>query len=196
MHVGRRHPAQTVSHRAREPTMSPRTRDATHQATNRQRRRLQAQDRLDRDRRQAQPAAEALHQTLDALGLPEDLVIEIEGRLRSQKKRLGTIVGVMFPPLFGSLPSMCPFLPVTSTRSCGVRCVGNCCLPARPFFVPSRVRGRPQKDRCPILSDRPGSSRRPPAVMCRQGLIAQERCDAVTAAFFPGEAGHEAWPRL
>ena len=39
--------------------MFPRTRDATHQATNRQRRRLQAQDRLDRDRRQAQPAAEA-----------------------------------------------------------------------------------------------------------------------------------------
>src|SRR5262249_33935094 len=41
---------------------------------------------------------------------------------------------------------------------------------------------------------RSGSSRRPPAVIFRQGLIAQERGDAVTAAFFPCEAGHEAWP--
>ena len=81
--------------------MSPRTRDAKQQAKNRQRRRLQAQDRLDRDRRQAQHAAAALHQALDDLGLPEDLVIEIKGRLRSQKKLLGKIVGVMFPPLFG-----------------------------------------------------------------------------------------------
>ncbi len=81
--------------------MSPRTRDAKQQAKNRQRRRLQAQDRLDRGRRQAQHAAEALHQALDDLGLPEDLVIEIEGRLRRQKKLLGKIVGVMFPPLFG-----------------------------------------------------------------------------------------------
>ena len=54
-----------------------------------------------RDRRQAQHAAEALQQALDDLGLPEDLVAEIEGRLRSQQKLLGKIVGVMFPPLFG-----------------------------------------------------------------------------------------------
>ena len=62
--------------------MAPRTRDATHQATNRQRRRLHAQDRLDRDRRQAQPAAEARHQALDDVGRPEDLVLEIAGRVR------------------------------------------------------------------------------------------------------------------
>ena len=30
-----------------------------------------------------------------------DLVAEIEGRLRSQHKLLGKIVGVMCPPLFG-----------------------------------------------------------------------------------------------
>src|SRR4029450_11169848 len=35
------------------------------------------------------------------LGLPATLVAEIEGRLRSQKKRLGKIVGMMCPPLFG-----------------------------------------------------------------------------------------------
>jgi len=63
----------------------------------RQRRRLRAQERLARDRRQAQYAAEALQQALDDLGLPADLVTEIEGRLHSQQKLLGKIVGVMCP---------------------------------------------------------------------------------------------------
>ena len=67
----------------------------------RQRRRRTAQERLARDRRQAQQAAEALQQALDDLGLPEDLVPEIEGRLRSQQQLLGKIVGMMCPPLFG-----------------------------------------------------------------------------------------------
>src|SRR5215217_2507479 len=67
----------------------------------RRRRYRQAHERLARDRRQAQHAAEALQQALDALGLPADLVPEIEGRLRSQHKLLGKIVGVMCPPLFG-----------------------------------------------------------------------------------------------
>ena len=66
-----------------------------------QRRRRTAAERLQRDRRQAQHAAEALQQALDDLGLPEDLVTEIAGRLRSQHKLLGKIVGVMCPPLFG-----------------------------------------------------------------------------------------------
>jgi hypothetical protein len=51
-------------------------------AKSRQRRRRAAQERLARDRCQAQHAAEAHQQALDDLGLPEDLVIEIEGRLR------------------------------------------------------------------------------------------------------------------
>src|ERR671932_210297 len=67
----------------------------------RQRRRRTATERLQRDRRQAQHAAEALQQALDDLGLPDDLVTELEGRLRSQHKLLGKIVGVMCPPLFG-----------------------------------------------------------------------------------------------
>jgi hypothetical protein len=92
--------------------MSPRTRDAKQQVKARQRRRLHAQERLTRDRRQAQHAAEALQQALDDLGLPEDLVIEIAGRLRSQKKLLGKIVGVMFPALFGCR---------TNTELCRVR---------------------------------------------------------------------------
>jgi hypothetical protein len=41
-------------------------------------------------RRQAQHAVEALQQALAALGLAEDLVVEIEGRLRSQQR--GVIV--------------------------------------------------------------------------------------------------------
>ena len=81
--------------------MSPRTRDAKQHAKARQRCRRTAQERLERDRHQAQRAAEALHQALADVGLPADLVVEIEGRLRSQQKLLGKIVGVMFPALFG-----------------------------------------------------------------------------------------------
>ena len=81
--------------------MSLRTRDAKHHAKASKRRHLKAHERLARDRRQAQHAAEALQQALDDLGLPEDLVTEIEGRLRSQQKLLGKIVGMMCPPLFG-----------------------------------------------------------------------------------------------
>jgi hypothetical protein len=66
-----------------------------------QRRRHTAAERLQRDRRQAQQAVEALQHALDALGLPDDLVAEIEGRLRSQHTLLGKIVGVMCPTLFG-----------------------------------------------------------------------------------------------
>jgi hypothetical protein len=81
--------------------MSPVTRPSKRHAKVKQRRRLKAQERLARDRRQAQHAAEALQQALDDLGLPEDLVAEIEGRLRSQQKLLSKIVGMMCPPLFG-----------------------------------------------------------------------------------------------
>jgi hypothetical protein len=84
-----------------EYTMIPNKRDAKKYAKARKRRYLKAQERLERDRRQAQQAAEALEQALHNLGLPENLVAEIEGRLRSQQKLLGKIVGVMFPPLFG-----------------------------------------------------------------------------------------------
>ena len=66
-----------------------------------QRRRYTAAERLQRDRHQAQQAAEALHQALEDLGLPENLLAEIEGRLRSQQQLLSKIVGVMCPPLFG-----------------------------------------------------------------------------------------------
>jgi truncated hemoglobin YjbI len=50
----------------------------------RQRRRHTATERLQRDHAQAQRVAKVLEQALDDLGLPEDLVTEIEGRLRSQ----------------------------------------------------------------------------------------------------------------
>jgi hypothetical protein len=92
--------------------MSPRTRDAAQHARARQRRRRTAQERLARDRRQAQHAAQVLEQALHDLGLPEDLVTEIEGRLRSHQKLLSKIVGVMFPPLFGCR---------TNTELCRVR---------------------------------------------------------------------------
>jgi hypothetical protein len=81
--------------------MSPSTRDAKKHTKARQRRRRTAQERLARDRRQAQHAAKVVEQALQDLGLPDNLVAEIEGRLRSQQKLLGKIVGMMCPPLFG-----------------------------------------------------------------------------------------------
>jgi hypothetical protein len=81
--------------------MSPSNRYAKQPAKARQRRRLNARERLERDRLQAQHAATVLEQALHDLGLPEDLAAEVEGRLRSQQKLLGKVVGVMCPPLFG-----------------------------------------------------------------------------------------------
>jgi hypothetical protein len=69
--------------------MSPNTRDVKKHAKARQRRRLKAHERMARDRRQAQQAAKVLEQALHDLGLPDDLVPEIAGRLRSQQKLLG-----------------------------------------------------------------------------------------------------------
>src|SRR5688572_2616875 len=65
------------------------TPDATQHAKARRRRYRTAQERLARDRRQAQHAAEALQQALDDLGLPEDLVAEIEGLLAQPAKAHG-----------------------------------------------------------------------------------------------------------
>ena len=81
--------------------MSPIKRYAKKQAKARPRRRLQAHERLERDRCQAQRAAEALHQAIEALGLPGDLAAAIAGRLHRQQKLRGKIVGMMFPSLFG-----------------------------------------------------------------------------------------------
>jgi hypothetical protein len=92
--------------------MSLTTRYVKKHAKTRQRRRRTAQERLARDRRQAQHTAQVLEQALQDLGLPDNLVAEIEGRLRSQQKLLGKIVGVMFPPLFGCR---------TNTELCRVR---------------------------------------------------------------------------
>jgi DDE superfamily endonuclease len=65
------------------------------------RRRLNAKARHQRQQQQAQRHIDALHQALVDLGLPDNLVVEIEGRLRSQKKLLGKLFGLMFPTLFG-----------------------------------------------------------------------------------------------
>ena len=99
-------------HGIQEGTMSPTKRCIKKHAKASQRRRLKAQERLARDRRQAQQVAEALQHALNDLGLPADLVIEIEGRLCSQHKLLGKIVGMMCPPLFGCR---------TNTELCRVR---------------------------------------------------------------------------
>src|SRR5713226_7584098 len=81
--------------------MSPAKRYAKKQAKASNRRRHQAHERLRRDQTQAQRALEALEQALHDLGLPDNLVKEIEGRLRRQQKLLGKIFGVLFPSLFG-----------------------------------------------------------------------------------------------
>jgi len=105
-------PPQKTHTKRRSGTMSPTQRQVKKQAKARQRRRLTAQERLARDRRQAQRIGEVLEQALHDLGLPVNLVAEIEGRLRSQQKLLGKIVGIMFPPFFGCR---------TNTELCRVR---------------------------------------------------------------------------
>jgi hypothetical protein len=92
--------------------MSLHKRNAKQHVKARRRRCLKTHERLARDRRQAQHAATVVEQALQDLGLPENLVAEIEGRLRSQQKLLGKIVGVMCPPLFGCR---------TNTELCRVR---------------------------------------------------------------------------
>jgi hypothetical protein len=83
-HVAQRQP----SYRAKELTMSPSKRYIKPQAKGKLRRRLKAQERLERGRRQVQRAAKAQEQTLEDLGLPTELVAEIEGRLRNQQHRV------------------------------------------------------------------------------------------------------------
>ncbi len=81
--------------------MSPMKLYATKQAKARKRRRLKAHERLQHQRVQAQLSIEAIHQALIDLDFPETLVAEIENRLQTQHQLLGTIVGLMFPTLFG-----------------------------------------------------------------------------------------------
>jgi hypothetical protein len=78
----------------KEGTVAPTKRYAKKQAKAIMRRRLNTQERHQRQQRQAQ-----CH--IDALGLPDNLVMEIEGRLRAQKQLLGKLFGLMFPTLFG-----------------------------------------------------------------------------------------------
>ena len=82
--------------------MTPTRQYARKQAKAIKRRRLNAKERHERQQRQAQRDIEALHQALTQLGLPDHLVLEIEGRLKAQKKLLGKIFGLMFPTLFGA----------------------------------------------------------------------------------------------
>lgn len=81
--------------------MTPTRRDATKQHKVLNRRRRNAQERQQHQQRQAQRDIEALRHALDDLGFPDNLVIEIAGRLRTHKKLLGKIFGLMFPTLFG-----------------------------------------------------------------------------------------------
>jgi len=81
--------------------MTPTRRYAKKQHKALQRRRRNAQERQQHQQRQAQRDIEALRHALNALGLPDNLVLEIAGRLRAHKKLLGTIFGLMFPTLFG-----------------------------------------------------------------------------------------------
>jgi hypothetical protein len=87
----------------KEDTMSRPQRYVKQHAKAITRRRLNAKERHERQQRQAQRDIDALHQALHDLGLPDNLVTEIEGRLRAQKKLLGKIFGLMFPTLFGCI---------------------------------------------------------------------------------------------
>src|SRR5687767_8293898 len=67
-------------------TMALPKRYAKPQAKAKCRRRLNANARHLRQQQDAQRAIDALHQALHDLGLPNHLVVEIEGRLKAQNK--------------------------------------------------------------------------------------------------------------
>jgi hypothetical protein len=89
------------SNGTKESTITPSRRYAKKHTKAINRRRLNAQERHQRQQHKAQRDIEALRQALDDLGLPDNLVSEIAFRLRAQKKLLGKIFGLMFPTLFG-----------------------------------------------------------------------------------------------
>ena len=106
--------------------MSPSKRYAKKHAKASRRRRQKAHERLERDQRQAQRAAEALHQALEDLCLPEGLMAEIEGRLRSQHKLLGKIVGSCFPPSLAVAHLRSCVACGAGTKTCPHVCSGPC----------------------------------------------------------------------
>ena len=79
----------TAPHGIKECIMSPAKRDAKKQVKARQRRRLQAQERLARDRRQAQHAAKVLEQALQDLGPPRNLGSRDRRAFAGSKKAFG-----------------------------------------------------------------------------------------------------------
>lgn len=62
---------------------------AKQQAKAKERQRQNAKARHQRQQQDAQRYINTLHQALTELGLPDHLVLEIEGRLKAQKKLLG-----------------------------------------------------------------------------------------------------------
>ena len=84
------------------------TRDVKRHAKDRQRRRRTAQERLAHDRRQAQHVAKVVEQALHDLSLPDNLVAEIEGRLRSQQKLLSKICGMIPTAILDCVAQICP----------------------------------------------------------------------------------------
>jgi hypothetical protein len=75
---------------------------AKKQAKAKERQRQNTKARHQRQQQDAQHDINALHPALMELGLPDPLVLEIEGRLKAQKKLLGKMFGLMFPTLFGA----------------------------------------------------------------------------------------------
>jgi hypothetical protein len=70
--------------------MAPAKRDARKHTKALRRRRLNAKERHERQQRQPQHDIEALHQALLDVGVPDDLILEIAGRLRAQKSSWAT----------------------------------------------------------------------------------------------------------
>ena len=79
---------------------------ANKQAKAKRRRRLNAKARHLRQQQDAPRSIDTLHQALHDFGLPDHLVVEIEGRVKAQKKRLSKVFGLMFPTLFGCTAPM------------------------------------------------------------------------------------------
>jgi hypothetical protein len=81
--------------------MAPMTHAQRREYDAKQRRSQKYRERLQREQARAQRSLEALEQALIDLGLPETVAAEVQWRLKTVRKLLGKIFGLMFPTVFG-----------------------------------------------------------------------------------------------
>ena len=140
---------------------------AKKQAKAKERQRQNAKARHQRQQQDAQRYINAIHQALMELGLPDHLVLEIEGRLKAQKKLLGKIFGLMFPTLFGATSTY----ELTRARGWDKNLPSRIleALPKRSWLKRLR-KPRPRHPRAPLASHRVDECGHPKSLAVELGM--------------------------